>query len=129
MPAMDDILRSLGDPTIRNWYLTFCFAVMVLPMIVLACWYHTRIRRTPGGRRLMEEQNRIGVRLHAGIFTAILGLKKGSGMMKDIAGGRYGAEARSMQNRVYWITGIWVIANVILFGLLIWADEFNRPPA
>jgi hypothetical protein len=55
-------------------------------------------------------------------------LPEASEMAKDIAAGRYGDVARAMQNRVYWFFGLWVLANAIAFGLLLWADEVNRPP-
>jgi hypothetical protein len=118
---MHDMLRALGDPTIRGWYLIICFAVLVLPMVLLAWWYHSRIKRTAGGRELMERQARTPA--HAGnVWQAF-------GMARDIAAGRYGDTARMMQNRVYWLIGLWLLVNVIGFGLLLWADEINRAPA
>jgi hypothetical protein len=47
-------------------------------------------------------------------------------MARDIARGRYGSAAASTQKRVYWFFGLWVLANVLAFGLLFWADEVNR---
>ena len=48
------------------------------------------------------------------------------GMARDIASGRYGQHARRMQNKVYWVAGLWVVALTVYFGLLIWADEMAR---
>ena len=111
---MNDLLRALGDPTVRDWYLAFCFAVLVLPMIVMSYWYHTRIKRTEGGRRLMARQ---GTRPN---------LPDSVSMMRDISSGRYGDSARTMQKTIYKVIGWWIAANVIVFGLLLWADEVNR---
>jgi hypothetical protein len=124
--GMNTILKALGDPAIRGWYLLFCFAVMVLPMIALTFWYHTRIRRTAGGRALMEVQDRAGPGLGRGFLSALTGLNQAGRLAKDIAGGRYGGEVRRMQNRTYWFAAAWLVANVIVFGILFWADEVNR---
>ncbi|QQS14471.1 MAG: hypothetical protein IPK81_10090 [Rhodospirillales bacterium] len=106
-----------GDPAVatsalRDAYLLFCMAVMVLPMIALAWWYHTRIGDTPGGRALMEEQERIGTHTTDAADVA--------GMARGIASGAYGERARRMQIRVYWMVGAWLLANVAAWGVLIW---------
>ncbi|MEZ5785857.1 MAG: hypothetical protein R3D62_05115 [Xanthobacteraceae bacterium] len=114
---MQDLLQALGDPATREWYLVFCFALLVLPMIALSYWYHTRIKRSKGGRNLMAKQ------------ATRPNLPDGISMMRDIASGRYGQSARAMQNRVYVLLGCWIVVNVVAFGILLWADEFNRAAA
>ena len=123
---MDAVLRALADPTTRLWYLAFCFAVMVLPMIALGYWYHSRINSTPGGRRLMKRQARSAPRPRGSLDQAARNLSDAESMSRDIEAGRYGLGARQMQRRVYWIVGIWVLANVLAFGILLWADEVHR---
>ena len=46
-------------------------------------------------------------------------------MIHDISRGKYGEDARMMQNRVYWVVGFWLVANIIALGILIWADLAN----
>ena len=113
---MNSIFEAFKDPTFHFWYVNIGFAIMVLPMIALSWWYHRNIKRTPGGRALMAEQRAVGSRNLAG----------GSRMMSDVARGKYGETARHMQNRVYWVCGIWVLVLVVYFGLVLWADDVNR---
>lgn len=117
---LDTLTGWLADPTTRSWYLAFCMAVMIVPMIALAIWYHRGISRSEGGRELMRRQSRASpsrINPHLG---------EGLSMAHDIHAGRYGERAKSMQNLVYWVCGIWVAALVLCFGLLIYADEANR---
>lgn len=114
---MDAIFEAFKDAEFRFWYLVAAFAVMVLPMAVLSWWYHTNIRKTPGGRSLMQRQNAAPRHLASGVQMA-----------QDISRGKYGAAAKQMQERVYWIVGLWVVALFVVFGVLIWADEVNRVP-
>lgn len=50
--------QFISDFAVRDWYILGCFALIVLPLIVLTVWYHASIAKTEGGRRLMERQNR-----------------------------------------------------------------------
>ena len=125
---MDGVANALGDPATRGWYVIFCFAMLVLPMIALTYWYHSRIKRTAGGRELMERQAETPAHLGGGLDQAIGGLSEAFSMARDIAAGKYGSTARMMQNRIYWVIGVWVLANIIGFGILLWADEVNRVP-
>jgi hypothetical protein len=124
---MDAVLQALADPTVREGYLLFCFALMILPMIGLAWWYHSRIRNTAGGRALMGAQQRHGVSMHRNDRGAAIGnLRNAVGMAKGISAGRYGGAVRRMQNLTYLIIGIWVVVLIVAFGILVWADEVNR---
>ena len=123
---MDIILTALADSTIRGSYLVFCFVIMVLPMIALSYWYHSRIRETRSGRELIKEQAREGVGPHRSLVFAFHDVQAAGRIAKDIAAGRYGAKVRQIQNRIYWLAGGWLIVNVISFGILFWADEVNR---
>jgi hypothetical protein len=118
---MQSVLSALGDPTIRGWYLIICFAILVLPMIALTYWYHSSIKRTEGGRKLMMRQAEAPPYAGGSLSEAF-------SMARDIAAGKYGNTAKMMQNRVYWFIGLWLLANIIGFGILLWADEVNRVP-
>jgi hypothetical protein len=117
------------DLTFRLWYIAGGMLLLIGPMLWLSRWYHRNISgsgehgsaMTPGGRKLMQRQqaSRPRVRSTAGLGDAV-------GMARDIASGRYGQHARRMQNKVYWVAGLWVVALTVYFGLLIWADEMTR---
>ncbi len=124
---MNAIAGTLSDPATREAYMMVCFALLVLPMVALAVWYHTRINRTSGGRALMERQNKSDVTPQPLRPDRAAGQLRAAGSMaSDIASGKYGAEAKSMQTIVYWVSGLWVVVNVVAFGILFWADEINR---
>jgi hypothetical protein len=122
---MSTVFEALGDPTIRSWYLAFCFGLMVLPMAGLAWWYHANIRKTEGGRRLVQRHAQSPPWPHDP-EQAQHNLGEAAAMARDVASGKYGETARTIQNRTYWIVGLWLLANALAFGLLFWADEANQ---
>ena len=117
---MDAIARTLADPVGRSAYLVFCFMLLIVPMSALGLWYRVRVTRTSGGDAAMREQARIGVRTIRSWWQAI-------GFARDIAAGRYGEELRKLQTTIYALAAAWVVVNALAFGILIWADEANRP--
>ncbi len=117
------VAEWLADPTARTLYLVFALAVLVLPLIALSAWYHGSIRKSRGGRQLMAEQEANPPIAH-GPFV-LRNVKMAMRLMRGIGSGAYGAKARRMQERVYWIVGLWLVANTLVFGLLIWADAMN----
>lgn len=117
--VMDAIAGALADPRGRIIYLVFCFALLIVPMLALALRYRARVARSAGGRAAMKEQARIGVRTVRSWQAA--------GFACDIAAGRYGADIRTLQVTTCWLAGAWLLVNAVAFGLLIWADEVNRP--
>jgi hypothetical protein len=118
------VVELLQDTSFRLWYIAGGVALLVVPMLCLSLWYHRNIGSSGGGQRLMRRQRASRPRPHS---TA--GLSDAAKMARDIAAGRYGDRARSMQTRVYWVTGLWVAALIVYFGLLLWADELARMPA
>jgi hypothetical protein len=52
---MQDLPHALGDPVTRGWYLVFCFALLVPPMIALS-FCSRGIGQTAGGRALTKRQ-------------------------------------------------------------------------
>jgi len=124
---VEDFAVMMRDPSTRLWYVLGGMALMVLPMLVMAIWYHTNIHNSPGGRELMRRQNGSRLRTRGSLGMVPAQLTEAFSIGRDIAAGRYGQRARKMQNTVYWIVGAWVVAQGIYFGLLIWADEVNRP--
>lgn len=60
---MHAIAIALADPVVRAVYLVFCFAVLIVPMIVLAIWYGAQLARTAAGDAARRKQARIGTGL------------------------------------------------------------------
>src|SRR5262245_8481943 len=106
---MKNVLRALGDPTIRGFYLIICFAMLVLPMIAMGYWYHSGIKRPEGGRALMSRRAKTPP-------STVGSLSEAFSMARDTASGKYGDAPRIMQKRVYWFIGLWLLANTIGFG-------------
>src|SRR5688572_5277047 len=116
---MDSIARALADPVGRLAYLAFCCVLLCAPIVALTFWYRARLARTAGGRAAAKERAIIGgQRRHAG---------RGVALGRDMASGRYGADARDLQITTCWLAGVWLVINALAFGLLLWADEVNRP--
>lgn len=115
LSSMSAIIEALGDPEIRDWYLAFCVALLVLPMAGLAWWYHRGIRKTEGGRRLMTRHEQA----RGDVTEAIA-------MFRDVRSGRYGHAVCALHARVYGFVGLWLVGNALAFGLLLWADAVNR---
>ncbi|HUU65682.1 MAG TPA: hypothetical protein VMW57_00155 [Methyloceanibacter sp.] len=53
---MQAIAHALSDPGTRGWHLVGCLALLMLPMVALAVWFHRGIGRSSGGRALMRRQ-------------------------------------------------------------------------
>jgi len=123
---MDAIAQSLADPSTRGWYLLFCSALLILPMVALAIWFHRRIGTSPGGRALMRRQRGARISARGSLADAAYNAGDGVSIMRDIQSGRYGQHTKALMARVYWICGAWVLLNTVAFGILIWADEINR---
>jgi hypothetical protein len=122
-------MELFQDPTFRLWYIAGGMLLLIGPMLWLSRWYHRNIgspgehgsAMTPGGRELMQRQRANRPRAHV-----MPDLGEAAATARDIASGRYGQHAKRMQNRVYWVAGVWVAALTAYFGLLIWADEMAR---
>jgi len=113
----------LHDGTFLSIYIGVLIAVMVLPMVMLARWYHGKINATTGGRDLMKRQNAVRVGPHSQRGTG-----DAAGMARDISSGRYGEDAKRMQNRVYIICLGWILGIVALAGPLIYAQsQYPKP--
>jgi hypothetical protein len=113
----------LHNDAFRLAYALILAAVLGLPMIFIARWYHGNIRQTEGGRRLMERQNagRVGPR-------SLRGVDDGIGLARDISAGRYGDHAKRTQGRVYVYVLAWMIAVLVVAGLMIAAQHFYPKP-
>ena len=115
--------RLLHNDAFLFAYLVVFLCVLVLPMLVLARWYHGNINKSAGGRALMGHQNagRVGPRSLRGVGDSL-------GMARDITSGRYGREAMRMQNRVYAWALAWLLAVGVIASLMIVAmDQYPRP--
>lgn len=96
---IDAIAGALADPAGRSLYLAFCFLLQIVPMIASALWYRARNIRTSGGRVAMTEH----------------------------AAGCYGEDVRRIQSATYALVTVWLIVNLIIWGMLFPTDEANRP--
>lgn len=123
---MAAIAHSLADPTIRDWYLLGCLALLLVPMLLLAGWFHRGIGHSPGGQALMRRQRGARTWARGSLADAAYNAGDGASIMRDIHAGRYGQHAKAMMTRVYWVCGAWAAVNAVAFGILIWADEINR---
>lgn len=95
---MQTIADALKDQTVQDIYLAFAMAVLVLPMVALALWYHHNVNRTEGGRALMRVQER-----HRPVIGRLSqsqrNLRDAGDMAHDIASGVYGEDVRRLQRR------------------------------
>ena len=123
---MNAIAQHLADPGTRMWYLLACLALLSLPMLALAIWFHRGIKQSSGGRALMRRQRGSRVWARGSLADAAYNAGDGASILRDVRAGRYGAHASAMMTRVYWVTGGWIVLNAVAFGILIWADEINR---
>ena len=115
--------RWLHNDTFSAIYILVLMAVMVLPMVLLARWYHGNINTTAGGRELMKRQNagRVGPR-------SLRGVGDGASMARDISAGRYGDDVKRMQRRVYVYVLAWILGVAALAGPLIAAQALYPKP-
>ncbi len=118
------IAHWLADPAIFTAYMVFALAVLIVPMIMLSLWYHKSVRRSAGGRALMNEQNAEPPLAHAAFLSR--NFTTAARLHRRISSGVFGKQVQNLQNRVYWLTGLWVLANVIVFGILIWAGPVKQ---
>lgn len=126
--APGGIAGTIASIAMSDWYVMFCMAVMVLPMIAIAIWYHGNIAGSEGGRELMQRQNAKPVKTRGSPNDAVRNVEEGVSMARDIESGRYGQHAKTMQHKVYRYVGLWLLANAVAFGLLIWAVNVTRAP-
>ena len=50
---MDAIAQALADPTVRGWYLGFCLALVLLPLVLLWLWYRRRAKANTVDRTVL----------------------------------------------------------------------------
>ena len=105
---------TIRDPVVLKLYLAAGFGVLVLPMVALAIWYHVRAGSTEGGRELLRTHRRRA------------GPRRTVRMARDISSGVYGEDTRRLQHRTYVFVAGWLLANAIVFGALIWAQDHNK---
>jgi hypothetical protein len=123
---MDAISRALADPAVRGLYVAACFVMTIVPAAAVAWWYHSRIRATPGGRRLMTIQD----------FWYVRGGYDRRGRRNDVRAtgliidglqrGAFGPQAARRTRQAVTAFGLWAAVLAVMFGVLIWADEVNR---
>ncbi|MEM7299591.1 MAG: hypothetical protein AAF468_00785 [Pseudomonadota bacterium] len=127
--------RWIAGPEVGLYWLVFSMAVLVLPVIAITIWYHRAIAQDEGGQALMEEQNRVGVRLrsandgartHAQRQKDRQRIKDTKRMAADISSGKYGDQAKAIQNRMYLYFLYWIVATVLVFTPFLWGISLNQ---
>jgi len=114
-----EILESIVSPGVAPLYLGFCVAVVVIPVILYSRMYHARAAQTAGGRRLRDQQRAA----RPGPSRSQLG--KGMQLAREVREGVYGPAMSSLMHHTYrWFIG-WLVINVILFGVWIYADSLR----
>ena len=111
---MAEIRELFFHPSSHSVYYV-ALALIILPMLILARWYHARIRRTRGGRELMRRQSVSG----RDINQASDSIVEGMDMARDIGAGRYGDDVRQIHNAVYLWVSVWIATLLLVFGLFI----------
>ncbi len=102
----------LANETAQTAYLFTFLAVLVLPLVGLAIWFHSVIGRTEGGRRLMalqseyHKRNVIGGRPHAKTAEIFEGLRRGE----------FGEDVAHIYRTVLKVLGYWMVF-LFLFAL------------
>lgn len=122
---MPEIRELLSDVSAHAVY--FALALTILPTLVLARWYHARIRRTQGGRELLQRHSVSDLPMSRDINQASRSLVEGVGIARDIGAGRYGDDVRKVHNTVYLWVSVWLATLVLVFGLFIRAGGIDQP--
>lgn len=123
---MIDVLADrIRDPLFLNVYMVVGMVILVGPMALLTFWYHRKANQSEGGRALMREQEKYNKGGHT-LPGAVANLPGAAQMARDISKGVYGADVRRQQHYTYVFSGLWLLANVIVFGALIWAQDVNK---
>ena len=115
----------MTSETVQLIYISVLLGVMVVPMIFLSIWYHSNIKKTEGGRRLMERQNSAEMRPRLGGGASIFGahrqardagtnMKNAGNLHSSIMSGQYGDEAKTMQIQVYKFCAVWLGALALI---------------
>lgn len=125
---IEAIAIALRDETVFQVYVWAMMAVMIGPMLLLTVFYHRRVGRTEGGRRLMKEQAR-NAPATRNVGKSLRNMTAAGGMDRDIASGRYGDETRRLQNRTYLYVGLWVLANVVMWAIPLVSMSMYPDPA
>ena len=113
IPTLD---AAFGRDVLLQAYMALCIATMIGPMVVLTIWHNLRLKRSAGGRRLAKDNQEHAANPRSGV-SAARGLAGAVAMARDISAGRYGADARRVQNRTYVLVLIWVAVNFALWSV------------
>jgi hypothetical protein len=122
---IDLLADNIRDPRFLTIYMVFAMAILCGPMVGLTVWYHRQAARSAGGRALMREQEKHNKGGHT-LPGAAANLPGAAKMARDISKGVYGVEVRRQQNFTYLFACLWLVANVLVFGALIWAQDVNK---
>ncbi|TXL70213.1 hypothetical protein FHP25_35360 [Vineibacter terrae] len=97
--------------------LVLFIAINGLAMGGLTFWYYLELRKTEGGRQLLQEEVRLGryhrIRLYGPLFVRVH-----PRTIKAIANGHYGVRVKQVSNRMYLLVGLWLIVSLLMFWFL-----------
>jgi hypothetical protein len=91
---LKDLVELLQQDAVQPYYIGLCMAMMVLPMLGLAIWFHRRIGDSEGGRRLMRENGKVPPTRSRSPIAAGRQLGHAAALFKSIQSGAYGGEVR-----------------------------------
>lgn len=118
---LETIAIAFRNEVFFKIYMWIWMATMLGPLVALTIWHNIKIRKSAGGRELMQRNARLGPR----------NLRGGIAMAHDIAAGRYGETARRLQNRTYLLMLVWAVGNLAIMLLPITLAAYfpdpNRP--
>ena len=107
------VMWLLTDDTVRSVYIAILMGVMILPMIGLSIWFHSNIKSTGGGKKLMR-QHTASHGLHR---TNVSSMVSAARMFKGVRDGTYGTNVTQMYRVVWRVMGYWLLACMIIGGL------------
>ena len=122
---LEELVRFVAREDVLPFYMMLCIAVMVLPMLGLAIWVHRGIGRTEGGRRLMRDHGNAPMRSRSPVHSARQ-IGQAAAASKAVNAGYYGQTVKSTYKTVWVIVGLWLLANILVWGLPIYGQAINN---
>ncbi len=121
---LKDLVELLQQDAVQPYYIGLCMAMMVLPMLGLAIWFHRRIGDSEGGRRLMRENGKVPPTRSRSPIAAGRQLGHAAALFKSIQSGAYGGEVRATYKVVWIVVALWLLANALVWGLPLYGLSF-----
>ncbi|MEQ8835578.1 MAG: hypothetical protein RID07_02100, partial [Lacipirellulaceae bacterium] len=103
-----------------NWlfYSNVGFAIAGVVILLISWYYHTRIGKSMGARRLKADQAR-----HRPSGNAAANFSNARSMWSMIQGGKYGQHPKKIINNCVKAIVVWLAFLFIWFGTLLYVEE------